>query len=66
MNYNPEAVFEDSVTGKVLCFTHAVQAAMKGHYITIQIDEFGEDGNDMRTYRCQECDTETLEGAGDE
>jgi len=40
---------------KCLCFTHAVQEAMKGKRIETEIDEFGRSGNDMRQTWCQIC-----------
>jgi len=55
MQYNPDVVFTDHETGETLCFTHAVLAAIKRHYITIEVDEFGVDGNDMRSYMCKKC-----------
>ena len=53
MNLNLKVIYHDHETGKVLCFTHAVKAALEGHIITPEADEFGEDGNDMRSYHCQ-------------
>jgi len=56
MELDLKAIYHDNETGKVLCFTHAVKAAMEGHIITPEIDEFGISGNDMRNYHCQEGD----------
>jgi len=60
MQYNPYVVFTDNETGETLCFTHAVLAAIERHYITIEVDEFGVDGNDMRNYRCKKCEDGSL------
>lgn len=42
---------------KCLCFTHAVQEAMKGKRIEVEVDEFGRSGNDMRQTWCELCST---------
>jgi hypothetical protein len=50
-----------SKTGKpikrkmVLCFTHAVQAAIKGIKVEVEIDEFGMSDYDFRSTRCSKC-----------
>ena len=54
MELSLKIIYHDNETDKVLCFTHAVEAAMKGHIITPEIDEFGKGGNDLRTYHCEE------------
>lgn len=52
-----------------LCFTHAVQEAMKGVKVETEIDDFGSNGNDMRQTYCQVCseiqDKEIVESKGD-
>lgn len=51
----PECKYKLTVTGEYICFMHAVQAAAKDLEITTEIDEYGADGNDMRSTRCKIC-----------
>ena len=53
MELNLRAIYHDEDTGKVLCFTHAVKAVMKGHVVIPEIDEFSGDGSDMRVNHCE-------------
>ena len=39
---------------KVVCFKHAVQAAVQDVDVTMDIDEFGDD-RDFRKTSCEEC-----------
>lgn len=41
---------------KCLCFTHAVQEAIKGVEVEVEIDEFDVSGNDLRQTWCQICE----------
>ena len=57
MMINPEVRFitDCEERGKiVLCFKHAVQAAVAGESVEVEIDEFGGPG-DMRTTHCKLC-----------
>ncbi len=58
-SFDMSALYHDHTTPRVLCFTCAVKAVMEGHVVTQEIDEFGQDGNDMRTTWCQDTDCPT-------
>jgi len=56
MEFNLKTIFRIKETGKVLCFKHAVMEVITNDTnIEVITDEFGQSGNDMRTYWCQEC-----------
>jgi len=52
-SFNFEVVFHDHTDKEVLCFKHAILAALDGHDIELEVDEFGANGNDMRTRYCE-------------
>ena len=52
MELDLKSVYRDEATQEVLCFTHAVGAAIQeGHFVSVEIDEFGKSGNDT-PYLC--------------
>ena len=53
--FNFNIIFHDHDEDEVLCFKHAVIAVLNGHDVTPEVDEFGQDGNDMRKWCCEEC-----------
>lgn len=53
MQWNPE-VFYSTKKYKRLCFTHAVQEAIKNIEVSVEIDEI--DDCSVRTTYCKKCD----------
>ncbi|TET82593.1 hypothetical protein E3J38_01885 [candidate division TA06 bacterium] len=58
--FNFNIIFHDHDKDEVLCFKHAVMAVLNGHDVTPEIDEFGQDGNDMRSWHCEECSRQPI------
>lgn len=59
MNINMEVLYSLKGNGSVLCFRHAVHAALAGQDIETQVDDFGGEG-DMRNTSCHMCLNDTF------
>ena len=59
MNINLQVVYSLKDNGSVLCFRHAINAALAGMDVETQVDDFGGEG-DMRSTSCHMCLSDTF------